>query len=472
MPWKAPSRAEAYACDREILALAWPAILSASIDPILSTVDTYWVSVTLGTVSLAALGPAINLEDWLFEILKTIQVPVRSLTARAMAAADPASVRDVLAQSLCLSWRIGLAVALGGSLLAPLLLQACSVAPSSPLFEPARAYLVPRLWGTPGLMTLIVLQAALAGGFKDSKAVLRSVLLGAAINAVLTPALLIAARLGVAGAAWATTAACYGSAAAAWLAVQRRGPPGARWLPRLRDLAARALLGRGAGEGLSEAGAAAWMPLLRANAAMSVRTLSSVSTWLVAGVLVTRLGVVEIAAHTCMAKAFLMLLFTLYGFQIAGQVLVSSEVGRGDARRGRWTAARTVRLGVATAACAAAALWFGQGVILRALHADAAVAAVFRELVPPATSMLLIYGVLWVLDGVLYGLGDYVWSARCTTLAAAAAIATMLLFVHRASGVWWSFNVMTAIRTVAVVHRVFLDPKSPLAGGGPSERPA
>lgn len=30
--------------DREILSLAWPAVLGASIDPVLSLLDTYWVS--------------------------------------------------------------------------------------------------------------------------------------------------------------------------------------------------------------------------------------------------------------------------------------------------------------------------------------------------------------------------------------------------------------------------------------------
>ena len=46
---------------------------------------------------------------------------------------------------------------------------------------------VPRLCGAPGLLTLIVLQAALSGAFRDTTAVLRLVLQGAGLNAVLTP---------------------------------------------------------------------------------------------------------------------------------------------------------------------------------------------------------------------------------------------------------------------------------------------
>lgn len=113
--------------DREILSLAWPAVCSASIDPLLSLLDTYWISRCgigptarvarcLGTLALAALGPALNVEDWIFDILKTVQVPVRSLTAEAVAADRPEDVRQVLEQALCFCWRVGIALALFGHL--------------------------------------------------------------------------------------------------------------------------------------------------------------------------------------------------------------------------------------------------------------------------------------------------------------------------------------------------------------------
>ncbi|CAJ1458238.1 unnamed protein product [Effrenium voratum] len=212
--------------DKEILRLAWPAVLGASIDPLLSLLDTYWVSRCLGTLALAALGPALNVEDWVFDILKTVQVPVRSLTSESVAAGKPEEVQQVLSQALCICWRIGLAVALLGSFLAPLLLRLSSVDASSPLLQPASAYLVPRLCGTPGLLTLIVLQATLSGAFRDTAAVLRLVLLGAGLNAVLTPLAVAGCHLGAAGAAWATTAACYAAAAAAWVTVKRRKSEG------------------------------------------------------------------------------------------------------------------------------------------------------------------------------------------------------------------------------------------------------
>eukprot|EP00439_Symbiodinium_sp_Y106_P085792 s162_g29.t2 len=443
---------------RQIFSLAWPAVLGASIDPLLSLLDTYWVSRCLGMLSLAALGPALNVEDWMFDILKTVQVPVRSLTSESAAAGRPKEVQETLSQALCFCWRVGLAVALLGSALSTCLLRLSSVEASSPLLEPAKAYLVPRLCGAPGLLTLIVLQAALSGAFRDTTAVLRLVLLGAGLNAVLTPLGVATLHGGTAGAAWATTAACYVSAVAAWILVARRPSSGAPWLPPPGQVFASAFLGKPS-PNQSASSQKNWMALLKANAAMSVRTFSSLTTWLVACAIITKIGVAPrpwhsaapLAAHTCMTKTFLMLLYLLYGFQLAAQVLVSADVVRGDPQRARKTAVHAIRLGMVVASFAALSLWLGHDFIASVLVRDETVTAAFATLVPPAMAMLLIYGVMWVADGVLYGLGEYVWTAKCTSYAGAAAVAVMLLLARRnvsAVEVWWSLNIMMAIRAI------------------------
>jgi len=166
-----------------------------------------------------------------------------------------------------------------------------------------------------------------------------------------------------------------------------------------------------------------------------------------------------------MTKTFLLLLYFLYGFQLAAQVLVSADVAQGLSRRARWTAWRTLRLGGIVAAVAAVTISAGREFIVGTLTRDPEVVAAFAGLAPPAAAMLLMYGALWVLDGVLYGLQDYAWSARCTTAAAALAIMSMILLGGRAGapGIWWSLNLMMAIRLVAASYRVFLDPASPLS---------
>ncbi|CAK0853334.1 unnamed protein product, partial [Prorocentrum cordatum] len=438
-----PHRSYARAKDREILSLAVPAVASSSMDPLLSIIDTYWVSSRLGTLALASLGPALNVDDWVFEMIKTIQIPVRSMTSEAMASGSEDAVRRSIFVALCLSLRVGLIVAVVGSLCCGWLLRLAGVGPGSELFEPARAYLVPRLWGTPGLLVLLVLQAALSGAFRSTGAVLRLVLLGAAVNAALTPALVVHARLGTAGAALATVAACYVMALAAWRALSGRGSGGASWVPPAGALGAAALLGRGAGPGADRG----WSALLRANAALTVRTFASITTWLAAGALVAhRAGTAQLAAHLCATK-----------------VLVSADVARGAPRHARWVVWRTLRFSVAAGLAAAATMWWGRAGIAALLTGDPSVAAEFGELAMPAATMLLQYGVLWILDGTLYGLGDYVWLAGCVSAAASASVVSMCLLGRSARSIWWCLNVLTLLRSVAVCHRVFFDSSSPLA---------
>eukprot|EP00434_Breviolum_minutum_P002462 symbB.v1.2.002177.t1/scaffold112.1/size324616/5 len=199
------------------------------------------------------------------------------------------------------------------------------------------------------------------------------------------------------------------------------------------------------------------MKLLTANAAMTLRSFSSLTTWLVACGIITKIGVAPLAAHTCMTKTFLSFLYLLYGFQLASQVLVSSDLAKNTPKRARWTAIRATRMGILVACATAFALWIGRESIADALVRDPLVTASFEGLVPPAMVMLLIYGLMWPSDGVLYGLGEYVWVAKCTTCAAVSAVAMMLFFSTcmkpTAPHVWWSLNVMMSIRAIFGVRR-------------------
>lgn len=493
-----PSLAYARRCDRELLSLAVPATLGASIDPILSLVDTYWVASHLGTVALASLGPALNIEDWLFDILKSLQVPVRSTAAKAIASGRRTAITVAVEDALLFACRIGLLVAVTGTLGVSWLLRLSAVGSTSPLFQSARAYLLPRLWGTPALLVLITLQAVLSGAFRDTRAVLRLLLLGGAVNAVLTPALVVGLNAGTGGAALATSIACYVAATAAWKAVstqqlpqqplqpqewptkQREGQPFQQervWMPAARPLLSRVLYDPGKPSQSSTGGIngepeqGGWRALLRANAALSVRSFASLTTWLAASALLTlRTDVVTVAAHLCMAKSFLMLLNVLYGLQLATQVLVSGHVARGASRLARWTALRCLRLGMIVSSILAASLWHGRGMIPKLLSSDQAIATGFADMAFPAATILFLYGALWILDGVLYGLGDYVWIATCTCVAAAAATGAMVLVGHTGQSVWWCLCTMTVLRTIAVIHRIFFSPQSPLVVATSSHR--
>ena len=56
----------------------------------------------------------------------------------------------------------------------------------------------------------------------------------------------------------------------------------------------------------------------------------------------------------------LQLRYLLYGFQLASQVLVSSDLAKNTPKRARWTAIRATRMGILVACATAFALWIGR----------------------------------------------------------------------------------------------------------------
>ena len=52
--------------------------------------------------------------------------------------------------------------------------------------------------------------------------------------------------------------------------------------------------------------------------------------------------------------------YLLYGFQLASQVLVSSDLAKNTPKRARWTAIRATRMGILVACATAFALWIGR----------------------------------------------------------------------------------------------------------------
>eukprot|EP00930_Biecheleria_cincta_P055196 TRINITY_DN41545_c0_g1_i1.p1 TRINITY_DN41545_c0_g1~~TRINITY_DN41545_c0_g1_i1.p1 ORF type:complete len:564 (+),score=59.38 TRINITY_DN41545_c0_g1_i1:99-1790(+) len=460
---KGPPRSYVRTQDRRILTLAIPAMLGALIDPVLSLVDTYWVSAHLPVVALASLGPALNVEDWLFEVAKTIQVPVRTLTSQAMTAGSRREVATTLSQAIQLGLRFSVAVTVFCTLCAPALLWLGGIAFGSPMMTPATAYLVPRVWSMPALLVQIVIQAGLSGAFQDTRTVLRLLLLGSFVNAILTPIFVVGLHWGTAGAALATTIACYASAVAAWRAVKLRRLPGEEWLPSFPQLVARSVYGaQGQLSSTSESKQQFGM-LIRANASLALRSFSSLSTWLVAGALVARkCDHATLAAHLCATKVFLFFLFTLWGFQLATQVLVSADVARGAVRHARWAAERAMRLACTVGVSTALMLTFFNKQIIGLISHDTSVITAFCKLSAPTSLMLTLYGVLWTTDGVLFGLGYYAWQAKCTTICALASVAAMM-FARSAQEIWWGLSVMAVLRTAAVAHKAYFNKLSPLA---------
>ena len=116
------------------------------------------------------------------------------------------------------------------------IISSMGVAPTSPMYEPAVAYLRVRGIGSPGA-TLWLVANGVFRGLGDTATPLRWALAFAALNAMLDPIFIFGLHLGCAGAAAGTVLAQYAAVAPLLLQVRDASCPSRAEHARLRRMA-------------------------------------------------------------------------------------------------------------------------------------------------------------------------------------------------------------------------------------------
>ena len=120
--------------DRRILALAVPALGTLAADPLLSLVDTAFVS-RLGTVPLAALGVDTALFSFAFFAFNFLAYATTPMVARRLGAGDDTGAGRVVAQAVYLALGLGVVTATALIVFAPGLVRLMQA--SGEVVEPA-----------------------------------------------------------------------------------------------------------------------------------------------------------------------------------------------------------------------------------------------------------------------------------------------------------------------------------------------
>jgi putative MATE family efflux protein len=196
--------------------------------------------------------------------------------------------------------------------------------------------------------------------------------------------------------------------------------------------------------------------LLSVGRYIFVRTVALMSSFLVAGAVITRFGDASIAAHQIAFQLWIFLALVLDAVAIAGQVLVGRALGAGDTERAFDASARMIWLAVYAGAAFAGALLLLEPLLPRAFTGDdlvlertAAIWLLFALMQP-------LNGAVFALDGILIGASDgpyLAWSmvvafAVCTTLSLAA-----LAFDWGIVGVWVALVVLILVRLALMLRR-------------------
>lgn len=440
--------------DASIVALAVPALGSLLLDPIMTAVDTALVGRLVGTAQLAGVGLssiALTFSVVLFNPLIFVTTPA---VANAAARGDAEEASRVTARGLWVAAVLGTAAAAALFFSAPAMTEwlAASGAASSSSSSASKialtasqrevaghaaTYIQCRALGFPALLATFVACGSFRG-VRDTRTPLIAAAVANAVNLGGDFLLMLWLRWGVAGAALATAASQWVSAAMlVFLLLKRKllvwehvsaGPP------RPAELA----------------------PLARAAAALSVRNISTMGVIFLGTSMVSAAGAVSLAAHEVLRQLYVVSVQAFSALDVATQSLVANYIGSGSVRSAREVLARALAVAVAVGGAVGLALALAAGTLPAAFTRDPAVAAAAAAVVPLVAAFMPVDAAAAVLDGALLGASDTAWVAR-STLAVSAVCLAALLGARAAGaglfGVWAALKTLSTGRTVAAAVR-------------------
>jgi len=409
--------------DREILALALPALGALIAEPLFLLADSIMVG-HLGGPALAGLGLAAAVLQTLAGLMIFLAYGTTPAVARRLGQQDRRGAVAVGVDGLWTALALGLLLAVAGALATPALVAAFSTTP-----EVAAQAVIYLRWSMAGVPAILLVFAAsgLLRGLQDTRTPLWVASVGFGANIVLNYLLMYGLRWGIAGAAIGSVLAQWGMVAAyLWVIARHRRATGARWWPHWRGVRL------GAADG-------GWLFL---------RTLTLRAAMLLAVYVATRLGPAELAAFHVTMTLFATVAFALDALAIAAQALIGHRLGGGQPAQARAILCRCLRWGVGAGLLLGLALVAGSGVIGHLFTQDPAV----RAVLPPALFILglsvPVGALVWVLDGVLMGAGDmrYLGLAGMVNLAAflPPALAVLWAAPAGAAGVAWLMGAFVA----------------------------
>jgi putative MATE family efflux protein len=407
--------------DREILRLALPALGALAAEPLYILVDTAIVG-NLGREQLAALGIAAALLTGLFALFNFLAYGTTAQVARASGAGEEVEAKRLGAQALWLSLGIGcLLAALTVGLAGP---AVAAFGAEGETAELAVTYLRIAALGLPFGFVALGGQGYLRG-IGDLRFPLAVLVAGNVVNAILEVAFVYGFGWGIEGSAWGTVIA--------------QALMGAAFVTRILRAAA--------GELRPRAGAA--RRLLTLGRHIFVRTAALYGAFLVASAVATRLGADSIAGHQVVISLWFFLALVLDAVAIAGQVLIGTALGAGDAVEAFAAGKRMIVLSVAFGGLLAAVLVALAGPLPGLFTDDPTVLDRIALVWLPFALMQPLGGAAFALDGILIGAGDgrfLMWSMVAAFAVSAGLSLATLAVDGSLLGVWLAILALLVVR--------------------------
>lgn len=292
--------------DRAIVRLALPALGALAAEPLYVLVDTGIVG-HLGATPLAALALAAGVVEVVISVCTFLQYGVTPKVGRLFAAGDQEGAAHLGRQATLMAVALGVLLALIAIVIAHPLLVVLGA--HGRVLNRGVLYVRIASVGMPFALVAVAVEGYLRGVARLKRPLV--VLLAAnALNAGLELLLVYGLHWGLAGSAWGTVLA-QAVAAAVFIAMLGRphaDKPLLDW-PAIRELAT-------------------------VGTQILLRTAGLYLAFILAGALLARIGTDSLAAHQVVFQLWNFLALALDALAIAAQVLVSHELGRAEKGRG------------------------------------------------------------------------------------------------------------------------------------------
>lgn len=417
---------------REILRLAVPAFGALVAHPLFTLIDAAIVA-TLGTTSLAALGAGAQVFTTVTGLAVFLAYGTTAVVARRVGAGQVAAGISDGIEGVALGMVIGLAATAGTWLLGPQLLEWIGTSPATT--SEALAYLRTISLAFPFALAAMAAIGVLRG-LQDTATTLWVTLAAVSTNLVLAAYLVLVARWGITGTAWATVVA---EALAAALFLAELARRARRHAASLRPTRSGVLISA------------------RGSVPLFWRTVALRAVFVLAVGVAARLGDAELAAYYVTFTIWYLLALSMDALAIAGQALLGRYLGAGSVAAARTVTWQMTRWGISLGVILlfvvlAVRPWlpglFGDDAAVQAMVAAALIVVALQQ--PLA-------GVVFVLDGVLLGAGDarfLVW-AQVLALAAFTPAAWWVLHIQGSvAQLWLALTVFMLARAGAFLVRV------------------
>jgi putative MATE family efflux protein len=407
--------------DREVFALALPALGALAAEPLYVLVDTAIVG-HLGTVQLAALAIAATVLSTAFTVFNFLTYGTTAQVARLHGAGRDRDAAALGSQALWLALAIGALLTVA---VAALAVPAVSLmGGEDEVADGAVLYLRIAALGAPFFMIASAGQGFLRG-MGDLRTPLVILVVAHLVNAALEVLFVYGFDWGLAGSAWGTVIAQAGMGLA-FVEVQRRAGFEPPVLALIRSL-------------------------MRIGTEIAVRTTALLGSFLVASAVLARVGAASLAAHQIAFQLFVFLALVLDALAIAAQVLVGRLLGAGDAARARAAASRVILWSVVVGGAFGLALGALIDVIPHAFTDDDLVVERAQEIWWLFAALMPLNGAVFALDGILIGAGDTRFLMWGMLAAAAVYVPVALLALDQGwgiVGVWWGLAGLIAVRAL------------------------